>query len=393
MNRLLLTLATTIAIAVGASLACVPLMALMFLMPFLVAVQRSRIGAYCVALVYYAAASWPLVPGARNFFGPTPWLLSSLGLWLLSATILACPFALLWTSRRDHVVWRIPMATLINAVPPLGIIGWASPLTSAGLLFPGREWFGVVATTVLPGLLLARPRVTASVAAILVAFSNLAFRGSVQAPADWQAFDTTFGGIAHGESSPVAPFLAAEQIQELATSSNARVVIFPETVVPMWTEATALFWQQTLAELQASGKTIVFGAEIPMVRPAAAPKVSDVAEYRNTILIKGADSGALFQRIPVPVGMWKPFIGAGVPLNLSGNGTIQLGKKRAAILICYEQLLPWPVLQSLAERPSVVVAVANDYWAVNTPIPECQAVTVKAWARLFRLPVVSATNR
>ena len=393
MNRLLPALGAALVISVGASFACAPLMALMFSMPFFVGLQRSRIRAYCVALVYYAGTSWALIPGARNFFGPTPSSLSAVGLWFLSATLLAAPFALMWTNRRDHLAWRVPVATVINAVPPLGIIGWASPLTSAGLLFPGTEWLGVIATAALPGLLIARPRTTAGVAAVLIALSNFVFGGTPPAPSDWQAVDTKFGGIAHEGSSPVAQFLAAERIQELARSSKARVVIFPETVVPVWTEATGLFWQQTLAVLRASRKTIVFGAGIPVIRPVPGLTVSDTPEYRNAVLIAGTDTGVLFQRIPVPIGMWRPFSGAGVPLNLTGRGIIQLAETRAAILICYEQLLPWPVLQSVAERPSVVVAIANDYWATNTPIPQCQVVSVRAWARLFRLPVLSATNQ
>ena len=391
MSRLLPALGVSLLIAVGASLACLPLMALMFLMPYFVAVQRSRSSAYCVALVYYTGASWALIQGARNFFGPTPSRLDSVGLWLLSSSILASPFAMLWASRRDHMAWRIPIATVINALPPLGIIGWASPLTSAGLLFPGTEWLGVITIAAVPGLLIVRPRMTAGIGAVMIVLSNFLFGGGPAAPSGWQAVDTDFGGIAHGGSSAVAAFLAADRIQELARSSKAHVIIFPETVVPVWTEATSLFWQQTLAELRASGKTIVFGAGMPMIRPGS--KVSGSLEYRNAVLVAGANSEVFFQRIPVPIGMWRPFSGAGVPLNLAGRGIIQIGRARAAILICYEQLLPWPMLQSFAEHPSVVVAIANDYWATNTPIPKCQAMSVRAWARLFWLPLISATNR
>jgi len=227
MSRLLPALGVSLLIAVGASLACLPLMALMFLMPYFVAVQRSRSSAYCVALVYYTGASWALIQGARNFFGPTPSRLDSVGLWLLSSSILASPFAMLWTSRRDQMAWRIPIATVINALPPLGIIGWASPLTSAGLLFPGTEWLGVITIAAVPGLLIVRPRMTAGIGAVMIVLSNFLFGGGPAAPSGWQAVDTDFGGIAHGGSSAVAAFLAADRIQELARSSKAHVIIFP----------------------------------------------------------------------------------------------------------------------------------------------------------------------
>ena len=136
--------------------------------------------------------------------------------------------------------------------------------------------------------------VTAATAAVLIVLSNLTFGSLPPAPAGWQAVDTEFGGIAHDESSPVTEFLAADRIQELARASKARVIIFPETVAPLWTEATRLFWQQTLAELRASGKMIVFGAGIPFSPGSSA---SNAPSYRNAVVIAGADAGVLFQRI------------------------------------------------------------------------------------------------
>jgi predicted amidohydrolase len=243
--------------------------------------------------------------------------------------------------------------------------------------------------------------------------SNGILGGSPATPAGWQAIDTDFGGIAHGKASPVAEFAAAERIQELARASRAHVIIFPETVVPMWIEASSLFWEQTLADLGASGKIVAFGAGLPIAgrpgdSPAAPQKIPPLADasfllttaaegvspaYHNVVVIQGAQTGVFFQRIPIPLGMWRPFSSSGVPLNLARRGTIQLAGKRAAVLICYEQLLTWPALQSLLEHPSILIAVANDYWATNTPIRRCQNAAVRTWGRLFRLPVLSATNQ
>jgi apolipoprotein N-acyltransferase len=66
--------------------------------------------------------------------------------------------------------------------------------------------------------------------------------------------------------------------------------------------------------------------------------------------------------------------------------------KRAAIVICYEQPLIWPFIASAFERPGVLIGMANDYWAVGTPIPAAQKACLRAWARLLRLPCLSATN-
>ena len=102
---------------------------------------------------------------------------------------------------------------------------------------------------------------------------------------------------------------------------------------------------------------------------------------------------AFSQRIPVPGGMWNPFQPQkGVALNLLGPGTVDVGGQRAAIVICYEQLLTWPMLRSAIEKPTVLVAISNESWTAATTVPRIQHASVHAWARLFRTPVISAIN-
>jgi hypothetical protein len=65
--------------------------------------------------------------------------------------------------------------------------------------------------------------------------------------------------------------------------------------------------------------------------------------YLNAVLVRGAEkNGVYFQRTPVPLGMLKPFSGAGVPLNLAGPGVMRIGRERVAIWVCHEVLLVLP---------------------------------------------------
>jgi apolipoprotein N-acyltransferase len=157
-------------------------------------------------------------------------------------------------------------------------------------------------------------------------------------------------------------------------------------VVRHWGQGADLFWQPTFDTLRARGSTILIGAGVPV--PASAD------EYRNTVVIRGADDGPGFtQRIPVPLAMWKPWGGKNrVPLNLFGETTIQLAGERAAILICYEQLLPWSYLSGLWNEPTIIVGISNAYWTKSTAIPRYQSAALRAWGRLFGKRVVSATN-
>jgi predicted amidohydrolase len=235
-------------------------------------------------------------------------------------------------------------------------------------------------------------------------------------PQGWIAIDTHFGGISHGASSVRAEYEAAQTIQRAALAANASVILFPETVVPTWTAATDAFWQSTLDRLRSAGKTLVVGTRLPVSGGGGASiSVDDSAAalavlrgsgtfrasprspapaflYDNAIAIRGADAAVFRQRIPVPIGMWKPFQPTGARLHLFGPGTIRIGGQRAAVLICYEQLLVLPVVTSLWERPGILIAAANDHWAAGTPIPQHQRLALGAWSRLFGLPCLSTTN-
>ncbi|MGI9074274.1 MAG: hypothetical protein ACR2JB_23840 [Bryobacteraceae bacterium] len=398
-------------------------------MPTLAMHQPTRRTAYRSAFCYYAGALWPVIPAARNFFGASASLLDGVVAWFVAAILLAAPWPIAWTTRRGQFLWRVPLALFATVVPPIGLIGWASPLTATGFIFPGTAWIGLLIFAVLCGwmssALAARTLVAAL--ALLATSAHLNFAGDPTPPTGWEGVNTCFGAIAHGATAPVSEYAAAQWIQDRARSSRAQVIVFPEMVVPRWTEATDLFWQPTLATLSASGKMIALGAGLPdlsatvdnpsarlqsydfsaavaTLRSDAIPNPLSVGgldpsdrqdgdRYRNAIMIRGAQRGTFIQRIPVPLGMWHPFSVGGVPLNLAGHGVIRLRDQRAAILICHEQLLTWPVLASMLENPTILVAVANDYWVEQTSIPRYQANAVRAWAGLFSLPIVSAVNK
>jgi hypothetical protein len=52
----------------------------------------------------------------------------------------------------------MPLAYLLSVAPPLGMIGWACPVTAAGILFPGWEWGGLVAVVALSTFAMYHPR-------------------------------------------------------------------------------------------------------------------------------------------------------------------------------------------------------------------------------------------
>jgi len=202
---------------------------------------------------------------------------------------------------------------------------------------------------------------------------------------EWISINTEFGSI-RASDDPIVALTIANQIQNIALDESARVIVFPEMVVRSWTDATDLFWRPTLDRLRERDRTILVGSGLAS---SASPE-----EYRNAVVIRGAGRATEFmQRIPVPLAMWKPWGGKDrVPLNVFGPTVVQTAGERAAILICYEQLLPWAALSAAAHQPTVFVGLSNAYWTKSTPIPKYQDAALRSWGRLFAIPVISATN-
>ncbi len=98
------------------------------------------------------------------------------------------------------------------------------------------------------------------------------------------------------------------------------------------------------AQLKSRHTGLLIGTTIPIANTQA---------NRNVLLSRGyTERLSYVQRVPVPLGMWH--FGDrrnGFPLMLRYPATIRIWDRRAGVLICYEQLLVWPALQTLSRNP------------------------------------------
>lgn len=396
-------------------------------MPFACFAPATRKAGFKSAFGYYLAALWPIIPGLDRYMRQPGTRITPIAAWLFTAIVLSIPWAIGWTSDRIHYIWRAPLPLLATVVPPLGVIGLASPLVSAGYIFPGTDWAGLAAVVLLPGIVLCslalslrrRCVVLGFSAGFCIGFTIAAPPDHSQTPPDWIAVNTHFGDV----SQPFQEFPAAQFIQQRAAGSSARVLIFPEAVVPRWSEATEAFWRRPLDLCRTRGQVLAIGAGLPArngLPSGDREKPSDLRSYDfgaalevlksmetsrdvhgtaslnersnppraridNMMLLLGAESAAFYQRVPVPIGMWQPFSRVSVPLRLRAPGVLEIDHQRAAVLICYEQLLTFPVLASMLQHPTVIVGISNTFWVEHTTIPRYQARAMRGWARLFRL--------
>lgn len=357
---------------------------LAFIFPLLWAKSSSRITVAMVSAGYFLAASRGLPLGIATYFGTTVW--AGMLLWVAASLSFVAVHTVLWTRPGG---WAVParylIAAMLMAIPPFGITGWAHPITAAGVLFPGWGWWGL-ATAVL-GLVLmitrAWPAVMCALAGVWI-WSALTWMDPVS-PQGWRGIDTSMSAVLGSGN-------LREQHQSLAiivrkqAAAGATTVILPESALGVLTPTVSRFWSDVLAKLDI---TLIAGAV-----------VLDADGYQNVAakLDRSGSSVLYSERMPVPVSMWQPWrtwLGTpgGAEATFFGTPVVEVAGRRMAMLICYEQLLLWPILQSAWYRPAAIVAIGNGWWATGTSIPDIQLASTKAWARLFGLPLITAFNR
>ena len=258
-------------------------------MPIACMVPTSRRSAFATTFGYHAAGLWPMIPGAKHFTGQSAPILIATLMWVCAAMLLSIPWTLAWLPNgRLQYLWRVALAEIAGILPPLGLVGFISPLTGAGYLFPGTGWAGLIATSLLPGIVLAFARSTIgrSRVCLCVAFSAVIAlsvgshcfnRQEAKPPANWEAVNTNFGDL----SRPFQDFVAAQSIQERVAASPARVVIFPEFVVPRWSNATVAFWQQTLDGCRTRGQPFAIARQLETRIDADAPHIGKIIHKKT----------------------------------------------------------------------------------------------------------------
>lgn len=346
--------------------------------PALWAFAPSRLGSGLVAAAYFLVGSRGLPIGVARYFDAQ--IALGIGLWVVAAVPFVAVHATLWTPQARWRPVRYALVLLVMAVPPLGIVGWGSPLTAAGALFPGWGWFGLATMALL--LLGMTTRIWPVMCVILGALTiaSAATWSAPQSSLGWLGIDTKFPVSVTGRHADYAQQRETIRLVRLAAKQGAKVVVLPEGALGIWTTTTERLWRR---ELAASDVIVLGGATV--VTPGG---------YDNVMVgITPSTADALYtQRMPVPVSMWQPWTQGGARAGYFAQPVIEIAGMRVAPLICYEQLLVWPVLQSFLQAPDALVAIGNGWWAGGSGIVEVQNVAVMAWAALLGLPLVQSRN-
>jgi hypothetical protein len=177
-------------------------------------------------------------------------------------------------------------------------------------------------------------------------------------------------------------YLRQQDLIRRVRHSPAPVVVFPESAAGRWNEDARALWEPLRRTL--GSRSVLLGGEVLLPD----------GRYDNVIVrLDGHGDAVVYrERQPVPLTMWRPWAAEGARAAWDSAPTFELAGRRVAPLICYEQFLVWPVLQSMWQRPEVLLAIGNGWWAAGTSIPALQRAAATAWAALFGTDLVSATN-
>ena len=364
----------------------------LLLLPLFWGLASTRLCASILMLGYFLASARGLPGGAAVFFGDGVPSWVGFVFWMVACFFLSLPFILFWSPSMPKRPLRFVMAVCISIIPPLGLIGWVNPISTAGVYFPGLEWVGLILILGVMAALVARHKKWIIGFAVIAMIANLtSLVVDVRVPAGWQNVDTHFSSLSSTGSDDAGQILAGmkrvEWVKQYAANVPANAVrVLPETILGTYSGVSELALMEVNETLAARGSRLLVGAELS--KPDG--------RYLNAVIVLGATGGdglVAVQGVPVPVSMWKPWAPNGAVANIFGHdGVVMVKNVRTGVLVCYEQLLSYSVLRLMLENPSVIVGAANVWWVKDPSIPIIQGQMLGVFGRLFGIGVVRAVN-
>lgn len=336
---------------------------------------RSRLESALIIAMYYGLASYTLAAGTATFFESS--LTLGIVTWFSTVLVQALIASACWHSQPAKRSLGYVVLVLVWVFIP---IGWAHPLIGTSWVFVGLGWGGLLLGMIaMLGLAYLKDRYLGvgvglwlCIALVLTWLIPI----NTELPKNWHSQNTYFNfGVGTKLDSYVDQYIRSKKMQsQIKTGVN----IYPETVGGVINDQIIKQWQAQLK----SDETVLIGGYL-----------MEGTRYYNTVLAitKQKTEFAYKQRLPMPLGMWKPFSNEGAIPNFNGNSTYELGSIKPAFLLCYESLIVWPIVQSYFEQPTILVLLSSTWWA-SANIKAAEVRSMKSWGRLLNLPTIEVFN-
>ena len=378
-------LCITLSIAIGL-IAWDSYLPVAILLPVIWSKTNTKNIAWLVGLSYHLTASRGLIVGVPIFFDST--LVYGFALWTIAGLIQSLPYFLCSYVRNQYLAIVLLLLALI--LPPVGIVGWANPLTAAGVLFPGTGFAGLFLMLCIIWLMVwlyDKSNAFIVIWIMFIVLLPLLIGESVTANIQIKGSTTHFTG----NPSNLGDKFKRDYQKFIKTynqysGSHFKTLVLPETTAGIWFDSTKDLWSRWQRDLK-KDQSIVLSTLLPENKKS-------MKTYNALIEMKQNKFNVLYKaRQSVPVAMWRPWAKDDVKNNWFDNPLFEISGKKATALICYEAYLTWPILQSfLSGNPEIIIFVSNHWWSKNTSLLSIQKTCVKAWASLFGVQLITAVN-
>ena len=339
---------------------------------------RQRWSAWLCLFFWYASAGAAIPQVWDVYFGGSSW---GWLVWLLFASLLACPILLVPVR---FISGGLAIAALIGAMTPIGML---TPLHTAIAFFPGWGWWGLVSAWALlwlPMLGKYQPRL-AGLLCVAVFMTGATLNSSnpdLPTPTGAMAMNTFEGNY----PKQAEPWMARQKRManqaRMAIESGHSLVITPETTVEIWDIWAILMWKETIEAAKARNSLLLIG--IQHKQPDG---------WRNG-LFDAANQGFYGATMSIPFGMWRPWSpDLHFPVDFAELGRlVKTPHGLAAYLICWEEMLLWPLLMKVAQQPPAILISSSNQWFTHAWAARAQWRSVRFQSRLWGLPLLRSVN-
>ncbi|WP_185181338.1 conjugal transfer protein TraB [Mycoavidus sp. B2-EB] len=316
------------------------------------------------------------------------------GFWLTQAALLSIPWMLFHPASHTSASKTLILtfsALLFTQIPPLGIIGWLSPLHISSALYPGWGGLGLllgIGTLCLMAANLGRNKMIWLILCVACMVLN-AHKNEIPPtiPSGWQALDLQFGRL--DQSTLAALFKRTEQVQNTLSQALAqpaiKIIVLPEEIVGLWHPALAWGWHKQIRQAAYQGQTFLLGADIL--------KQAIPLRYTNSVLALGHNPAQLDSRMPMPIGLWRPGAKISAVTGKLTQPYLKLDGLQAALSICYEDFLWWPHWRLFFISPDLLISLSNQWFNSDLATAKIQQQSIHSLARLVGVPLLRSTNR
>lgn len=300
----------------------------------------------------------------------------------------AAPWLIIHGQGKVRLITSI-MACCLAILPPFGTLAAPNPFMVAGYLFPDTGVMGlllVASFIIFPIHLVRKIRTTFLILLATVSLTTNMLYHPPAPPNDWLALNTAFQDFYDDpltERHKRVVVIRNKITEELL--AGKKVIITPETVLGLNTPGLEPQLDLLSARAKRNDATLLIGV---------VTKTEEALE--NSLLLLGQNEGSedpYDARQPVPLVMWNLWPTTDFKAHWFRNGVRDIQGKRAAMLICWEEWVPWPMLVSSFSSPEVILSASNHGWARSgSKMWDRQTISANALARLYGLPMVRAVN-